>query len=188
MKLSQSLVAIAALFAGVSAKDDAFDYVSTSRTACVHRESVLVSLTVPYIIVGGGTAGTALATRLSLGLPKSEILLIESGPAGADDLRINVPGLRGSMLGSSLDWNFATVPQASLDAARQGGGVVDAELRVYGMTNLASLTTSSPSSLRPHPDCSDRHCRGRRGQDYLQCVKGIRGNTWLRVSVHAYGS
>ncbi|KAK3290360.1 choline dehydrogenase [Chaetomium fimeti] len=93
MKFSQALVALAALSAGVIAQDDSYD----------------------YIIVGGGTAGTALATRLSLGLPKSKILLIEAGPAAADDLRINVPGLRGSILGSSLDWNFTTVPQSSLD-------------------------------------------------------------------------
>ncbi|KAK4033625.1 hypothetical protein C8A01DRAFT_39925 [Parachaetomium inaequale] len=93
MKISQSLVALAALSAGVSAEDERYD----------------------YIIVGGGTAGSALATRLSLGLPNSKILLIEAGPAAADDLRINVPGLRGSILGSSLDWNFTTVPQSSLD-------------------------------------------------------------------------
>ncbi|KAL2131360.1 hypothetical protein VTI74DRAFT_5195 [Chaetomium olivicolor] len=98
MKILRSLVALAALSAGVSAKDDAYD----------------------YIIVGGGTAGTALATRLSLGLPKSKILLIEAGPAAADDLRINVPGLRGSILGSGLDWNFTTVPQAFL-----GGRSID---------------------------------------------------------------
>ncbi len=74
-----------------------------------------VLLTLLKIIVGGGTAGSALATRLSQGLPEAKILLIEAGPAAADDLRINVPGLRGSILGSSLDWNFTTVPQASLD-------------------------------------------------------------------------
>ena len=73
------------------------------------------SLTVPQVIVGGGTAGTALATRLSLGLPKSKILLIEAGPAALDDLRINIPGFRGSILGSTLDWNFTTVPQGDLD-------------------------------------------------------------------------
>ncbi|KAK4148747.1 hypothetical protein C8A00DRAFT_38667 [Chaetomidium leptoderma] len=92
MKVSQSLVALTALSAGASAREN-YD----------------------YIIVGGGTAGTALATRLSQGLPKSKILLIEAGPAAADDLRINVPGLRGSLLGSNLDWNFTTVPQPALD-------------------------------------------------------------------------
>jgi choline dehydrogenase-like flavoprotein len=30
-------------------------------------------------------------------------------------LRINIPGFRGSLLGSDLDWNFTTVPQSSLD-------------------------------------------------------------------------
>ncbi len=58
---------------------------------------------------------TALATRLSLGLPKSKILLIEAGPAALDDLRINIPGFRGSILGSTLDWNFTTVPPEGLD-------------------------------------------------------------------------
>jgi choline dehydrogenase-like flavoprotein len=70
--------------------------------------------------VGGGTAGSALATRLSLGLPQSSILLIEAGPSVPDELRINVPGFRGSILGTNYDWNFSTVAQASL-----GGRTVD---------------------------------------------------------------
>jgi len=77
-------------------------------------------LTSPQIIVGGGTAGGALATRLSRGLPQSRILLIEAGPAAPDELRINVPGLRGSILGSSYDWNFTTVAQPAL-----GGRSID---------------------------------------------------------------
>ncbi|KAG7284227.1 hypothetical protein NEMBOFW57_010591 [Staphylotrichum longicolle] len=100
MKVSQSLVALATLSAGVSAGASAEQY--------------------DYIVVGGGTAGTALATRLSLGLPRSRILLIEAGPAALDDVRINIPGFRGSILGSSLDWNFTTVAQASL-----GGRSID---------------------------------------------------------------
>ncbi|KAG7119696.1 Pyranose dehydrogenase 3 like protein [Verticillium longisporum] len=93
MKFSQSLVAAIALTTSVSAEADSYD----------------------YIVVGGGTAGTALATRLSLGLSKSKILLIEAGPAAPDDLKINVPGFRGSILGSNLDWNFTIVGQSSLD-------------------------------------------------------------------------
>ena len=67
------------------------------------------------IIVGGGTAGLALATRLSLGLPDSQILVLEAGPAApADELRIAVPGMRGSGLGSVYDWNFTTTAQQHL--------------------------------------------------------------------------
>ncbi|KAK0374677.1 GMC oxidoreductase [Colletotrichum limetticola] len=67
-----------------------------------------------YIIVGGGTAGSALATRLSLGLPNAYILLLEAGPSALDELRINVPGLRGSILGTQYDWNFTSVGQSAL--------------------------------------------------------------------------
>ncbi|EXF75118.1 GMC oxidoreductase [Colletotrichum fioriniae PJ7] len=71
-----------------------------------------------YIIVGGGTAGSALATRLSLGLPDAQILLLEAGPSALDELRINVPGLRGSILGTEYDWNFTSVGQSVLGGRR----------------------------------------------------------------------
>ncbi|KAH6688255.1 choline dehydrogenase [Plectosphaerella plurivora] len=92
MKFLQSLGVVAVLSGTVVAQQESYD----------------------YIVVGGGTAGTALATRLSLGLPKSKILLIEAGPAAPEDLRINIPGFRGSLLGSELDWNFTTTGQSSL--------------------------------------------------------------------------
>jgi len=70
--------------------------------------------------VGGGTAGLALATRLSTSLPDSQILILEAGPAAPDELRINVPGLRGSTLGSVYDWNFTTTRQPHI-----GNRVID---------------------------------------------------------------
>ncbi|SPN98643.1 related to alcohol oxidase [Cephalotrichum gorgonifer] len=73
-----------------------------------------------YVIVGGGTAGIALATRLSLGLPDADILVIEAGPAALDEIRINAPGMRGSTLGSVYDWNYTTTPQESIN-----GRVID---------------------------------------------------------------
>ncbi|KAG5743589.1 hypothetical protein H9Q70_013701 [Fusarium xylarioides] len=77
--------------------------------------AVAATETYDYVIVGGGTAGGALATRLSLGLPNSKILLLEAGPEALDDVRINVPGMRGSILGSSLDWNFSSIAQPGLN-------------------------------------------------------------------------
>ncbi|SCV51805.1 related to alcohol oxidase [Fusarium fujikuroi] len=69
--------------------------------------------TYDYIVVGGGTAGVAVAARLSEGLPYANILLIEAGPAVDDEPKINIPGMKGSTLGTKYDWNFTTVPQAS---------------------------------------------------------------------------
>ncbi|KAF9871748.1 GMC oxidoreductase [Colletotrichum karsti] len=68
-----------------------------------------------YIVVGGGTAGVAVAARLSEGLPDSKILLIEAGPAAWDEPKINVPGMKGSTLATKYDWNFTTVAQPNVN-------------------------------------------------------------------------
>ncbi|KAK0652721.1 GMC oxidoreductase [Cercophora newfieldiana] len=81
-------------------------------TLLLTTAAVVAAKEYDYIIVGGGTAGLALATRLSTSLPESPILVIEAGPAAAvDELRITVPGFRGSGLGSIYDWNFTTTAQ-----------------------------------------------------------------------------
>ncbi|CAN9112779.1 unnamed protein product [Alternaria alternata] len=66
-----------------------------------------------FIIIGGGTAGLALASRLSKALPSHCVLVIEAGPDGRHEQRIYIPGLRGSTFGSSYDWSLPTVPQAA---------------------------------------------------------------------------
>ena len=52
------------------------------------------------VVVGGGTAGNAVAARLSQRLPDSTVLVIEAGPFAPDEDRINIPGLKGSTLGT----------------------------------------------------------------------------------------
>lgn len=80
--------------------------------------AVAVENSYDYVIVGGGTAGLALATRLSLGLPDAAILVVEAGSSALDEIRINAPGMRGAGLNTVYDWNFTTVPQEAL-AGRQ---------------------------------------------------------------------
>jgi hypothetical protein len=53
-----------------------------------------------------------VATRLSQGLPWPSVLLIEAGPSAPDEERINIPGRKGSTLGTVYDWNFSTTAQA----------------------------------------------------------------------------
>jgi choline dehydrogenase-like flavoprotein len=86
-------------------------------------------------VVGGGTAGLALSTRLSQGLPGSSILVIEAGPAAFDELGINVPGKKGSTLGTKYDWNFTTIPQ------------VNAKNRVFAQNRGKVLGGSSALNL-----------------------------------------
>lgn len=64
-----------------------------------------------YIIVGGGTAGCVLASRLSSYLPEKKVLVIEGGPS---DFNLNqVLNLREwlSLLGGDLDYDYPTTAQ-----------------------------------------------------------------------------
>lgn len=64
-----------------------------------------------YIIVGGGTAGCVLASRLSTYLPERKVLMIEAGPS--DYTLSNVLNLREwlSLLGGDLDYDYGTTEQ-----------------------------------------------------------------------------
>ena len=64
--------------------------------------------------MGGGTAGNAVAARISQQLPDFSILVIEAGPFAPYEDGINIPGMKGSTLGTIYDWNFTSPPQPAL--------------------------------------------------------------------------
>ncbi|TVY83510.1 Dehydrogenase xptC [Lachnellula suecica] len=67
-----------------------------------------------FIVIGGGTAGLAVATRISQGLNNSRILVLEAGPDGRNEPGISVPGRKGSTIGTKYDWNLTSVPQVNI--------------------------------------------------------------------------
>ncbi|CVL00493.1 related to cellobiose dehydrogenase [Fusarium mangiferae] len=64
-----------------------------------------------YVIVGGGTAGCVLGTRLAQYLPECRVLIIEAGPSDH-----NIPTVQNlkewlSVLGGDLDYDYETTEQ-----------------------------------------------------------------------------
>ena len=72
-----------------------------------------VDLDADYVIVGAGSAGAALAARLSED-PSVTVLLLEAGPVD-EALELHVPAAFSKLFRGAYDWNYDTVPQASLE-------------------------------------------------------------------------
>lgn len=78
-----------------------------------------VDQTYDIVILGGGTAGCVLASRLSASLPSLRILMLEAGVNHNDDPRVRIPGLFPQTYGDpTLDYGYYTTPQPALNGTR----------------------------------------------------------------------
>lgn len=65
------------------------------------------------VVVGGGTAGLVVATRLSES-PDNRVLVLEAGSDYTEDPRVDPPIFYSALLGSEADWGFRSDPQVCL--------------------------------------------------------------------------
>jgi choline dehydrogenase len=66
-----------------------------------------------FVIVGAGTAGCVLASRLTED-PDVSVLLLEAGPRSRK-LELRIPAAFSRLYRSSVDWGDSTTPQTALD-------------------------------------------------------------------------
>ncbi|KAK3290380.1 putative choline dehydrogenase [Chaetomium fimeti] len=103
-----------------------------------------------FIIVGGGTAGLAVAARLSEH-PRFKVGVLEAGPLAVGDSEVNCPGFAGRALGTPLDWGFETAPQKSL-----GGRTVPwARGKVIGGSSALNYMTWNRAARQDYDDWRD---------------------------------
>jgi choline dehydrogenase len=65
-----------------------------------------------FVVVGGGSAGSVVASRLSEDRD-IRVLLLEAGPADGP-AAMSVPAAWPALIGSEVDWGYETVPQPGL--------------------------------------------------------------------------
>ena len=92
------------------------------------------------VIVGAGSAGCVLASRLSED-PGTSVLLLEAGPRDRK-LHVRVPAAFSKLFRSPLDWGYETVPQEALDGRR----LVFPRGKVLG----GSSSTNAMMAIRGH--------------------------------------
>ena len=82
-----------------------FDKMTTSQLSASDVDSY------DYLVVGGGTAGCVMASRLAEYLPNKRILLIEAGPSDYMDNRVIDLKNWLNLLGGELDYDYGTTEQ-----------------------------------------------------------------------------
>jgi choline dehydrogenase-like flavoprotein len=72
-----------------------------------------------FIVIGGGTSGLVVATRLAED-PNVQVLVLEAGQDNRMDPRVSTPALWTTLVGSELDWQFKSTPQVHPSPERFG--------------------------------------------------------------------
>jgi choline dehydrogenase len=69
-----------------------------------------------YVVIGAGSAGCVLASRLTEN-PATNVLLVEAGPPDRKR-EIHIPAAFAKLFKTDVDWNFSTEPQDFLNGRR----------------------------------------------------------------------
>ncbi|GHF22777.1 choline dehydrogenase [Kordiimonas sediminis] len=132
--------------------------------------------TFDYIVVGAGSAGCVVASRLSEN-PSTSVLLIEAGKKDTNPA-ISIPGGVGSLVKPGpLNWNYYTEPQAALN----GRSLLWPRGKVLGGSSAINAMVYIRGNARDYDEWAQLGCKGWSYDDVLPFFKksehSERGNT-----------
>ena len=116
-----------------------------------------------YVIVGGGSAGCVVASRLAAASPDATVLLIEAGPNGRGVAQIVDPPSWTKLSGTALDWGYAYMPADAGGRPRRsrsrGGRFSAAAARPTRCSGTgATRPTTTPGRRPARPAGTTRRC------------------------------
>lgn len=119
--------------------------------------------TFDFLIIGGGTAGLAVAARLAEAEPRFTVGVLEAGAVAQNDDDIDIPGLFGRSLGGRYDWHLQTLPQQGLG----GRSLAWPRGRVLGGTSALNFMAWNRASRQDYDAWADLGNRGWGWDDLL---------------------
>lgn len=132
-----------------------------------------------YVIVGGGSAGSVLAARLTED-PGTRVLLLEAGPEPKAD-EITIPAAFTSLFKTRWDWNYTTTPQKQLD----GRGAYWPRMKALGGCSAMNAMIYMRGNALDYDTWRDEHgCAGWGYDDVLPYFRKAEGNQRIHDDFH----
>ncbi|KAG8178921.1 hypothetical protein JTE90_014127 [Oedothorax gibbosus] len=140
-----------------------------------------------FIVVGAGSAGSVVASRLSE-LPCVKVLLLEAGKS--PPVITDVPAVWGSFMKSDLDWNYQTVPQKNTANSQIKNRIKWPRGKTLGGSSTLNAMLYTRGNMRNYNDWAAQGAEGWSDEDvgkYFFKLEDNRDQEFLANGYHAQG-